>query len=1728
MDLTESSCFLRDEQLMAACRRLWSGAENDGGLVGQLWIEGIFPASSSGKAVGDLAAEGIVSGELVQQLADSGAFPVERPLYAHQSESIMAAAPAAGARPGVVVTAGTGAGKTEAFLLPLLNDLYRNPDPRKRGTKAIILYPMNALVNDQVERLYSWMKGQKKITLFHLTSETPENPRHADEMGYPKYEACRIRTREEARANPPDILVTNYSMLEYMLCRPQDAPFFSRELRTFVLDEAHLYSGTLAADIALLLRRVFLRCGKKAEEVLTLATSATLGEGVKQFAAAIFSKDPETIVHIDGAVDRRDFPELAPASVGAPVTAAALAPLAGRSFTAQTGLVKEPELVDELSRVLEGLVSGAILKSYATIPEPAVFLFKALAHAPLVQKLEELLFASRSHGVISLADLASKLFGDPSASSRSSLIALLQLCARAREDIHSLPLIPHKVHLLSRASGTLSACLNSSCPCGDDLRLPGGGRLVAEVATVCPDCGSRMLTLVRCDNCGEWHFAGIYSSKDNSFTPRSSWRLAAMPANLSYRFAVPARRSETGAEFHFDIVTGRCEETPGAVRLRTVDSCITCREPASSLQPMGTGDGLALPVSVEAVFAEMPVYPEDKRHWLPARGRRLLIFSDSRKEAARLGPLLTDQHELQMMRAVIMETLQSSVSDERSRQRLDRDIGRLLEDLSDPALSDLERGDVHRELEEKIRRREALFSGGSLTDWIHQVKRHQVLMEYFCRPGGVKHRADTWSQKEWEANHAEALKSVDRTLVREFVSPGWNGMTLEALGLAEVVYPNLGGIKPPPELLALLPSFAREPLAAAWPDLLATLCDTIRADGAITVDDGEKDWEWPYFPIGRWMSQSQRFGRGYLLSFRGVEREIREARRNRYCRNVLRAAGCSAEQAAALLDLFLDALFRQLMELAADERVEWLEKAPRQQKDGVVVDAVRVKFFPLALRIPLQLYRCALTGAVFPRAVLGCCILADTPGTLVAISQEELKSDPYYGRAWRMYLQEKAFRMGLWAEEHSAQLDHAETRRLQDLFSTGARNVLSATTTLEVGIDIGGLSGVVLANVPPGRANYQQRGGRAGRRSDGSSLVMTYCRSTAYDQSVFHDFSHFFTKTLRRPTVLLQRDRFAKRHLHAYLLGEFYRRIQPKGLQVGAMQAFGKIGEFCSAAIIPYIEQKGVRRSYEIVKALPYADKLICVHPWWREDARHLADQFVAFLRYLAKEPAEVYTEVATLLEATPGHRWLQSWQETIESVVKDFRSAVDPWIEDYESLLAAWKEESVRDNGEVRALNAMFFQAKALRNSTVIEELGGHRFLPRYGFPIGLQSLTLPAGRGQKEAISLQRDGIVAISEYVPGSSLLVGGRTYTSRGIQKSWAHQESTVGRRGWMYQCTSGHVFHRPLLDLKISGCAVPGCAAPLNGPPLELLIPRFGYSTALWDPPRWKSDPERIGATAFSTTSFAHSTSENKSDPGFGGIPGAFAELCEGGELLAYNSGEYGHGFAICTRCGYSESERNGSGEGRDKLPKHFATHSPLSAQNPSVQCWRGVDGAPILRHQHLAATHGTDLVQIDFAQVPHERLRNTKAVVNTIGHALRLAGADLLESDHRELGMICVPVGPSAYSGLQIFDNAAGGAGHVVELMNDSKAWVARAMEVLYRDEAHHKSCEKGCLRCILTASSQYDWETGNLVRREAYEVLEQLLSGKVMVSSPVVEVAPLAGVPPLESRLARLRKKGT
>jgi len=174
----------------------------------------------------------------------------------------------------VVVTSGTGSGKTECFMVPIINKLVVEHRQRKSklvGVRALFLYPLNALIQSQRERLNAWTSRFDDGVRFCLYNGlTPNKVKQEQRDRSPN----EVVDREVLRASPPPILVTNPTMLEYMLVRAQDAPIIDAskgKLEWVVLDEAHTYIGSQAAELALLLRRVLHAFGVKAENVRFVA-----------------------------------------------------------------------------------------------------------------------------------------------------------------------------------------------------------------------------------------------------------------------------------------------------------------------------------------------------------------------------------------------------------------------------------------------------------------------------------------------------------------------------------------------------------------------------------------------------------------------------------------------------------------------------------------------------------------------------------------------------------------------------------------------------------------------------------------------------------------------------------------------------------------------------------------------------------------------------------------------------------------------------------------------------------------------------------------------------------------------------------------------------------------------------------------------------------------------------------------------------------------------------------------------------------------------------------------------------------------------------------------------------------------------------------------------------------------------------------------------------------------
>lgn len=1715
VDLAVSENYVRDQQLSDAARDIWEGRGADGGLVSELWVEGAFPGELSGDSLRSLSDEGLFPPDLCLHVDARDAFPEDRLLYNHQSEVLRRSSAAkAGEKLAFVITAGTGLGKTEAFLLPVLKDLWTAPARRKNGgTRCVILYPMNALVADQIDRIYKWLQGQHRLSAFHFTSETPENAGIADKRGEPTWEPCRARTRQEARGlethdgraicgeplgDVPDIVITNYSMLEYMLCRPQDSRFFGPDLRCIILDEAHLYSGALAAEMTMLLRRVRERCGVTPHDILHIAASATLGgddQNLRCFASSLFSTDEASTVVVRGLYAKHDLG----VTESPPEQPAAAAELARAAKDEIETLTEESLLVEGNEQAVEALggvasllaSSAAVRRARREYPgTPARFLHATLREAPLTRRMASILTVERRN-VLSLEDLASRLFeGRCDEDERNATILLLRLAAAARLRASDLPLVPHRLHLLVRAPEGLAICLNPRCSGPERRRLQPIGCL-QPLGDRCQYCRHILLPIHRCDNCGEWALAAHENTQ--TATLRPGYYAEAVDDQTFYLLSRPRdlNLEEVVVDSEVGEIRGHGAEgvslwrapREGGRSLRQL--CPTCHslwaatededeqpEWRRTCRPLVGGRPFALSVTAETVLHDLPPYARPSQHWKPARGRRLLSFSDSRAYAARLGPLLTQQHEMQVVRAAMARGA-LSLAPKDAAGYLAAEVHRLEKQIREAKHDDALTHFLESELREKRTKLQQAMAGVSFVDFAEVVARRREAAEILDREAAERHNARSYGQTDWERNTQRVTEHAQGLIAKELQRPLKKRASVESVGALEVVFPGLDRLPIPPLVEEKLPSDVRPRMAGIWTDLVSLLLEDVRKDGCVdwSLDTPGRTWLGESPLPGRWLTR--RHGGWRARAFVGAG--MGQLRR-RFVANVLRSSGCDNEVLEILSDAVLSAVFDQLSSSAGGDGsgFAWLRKEEHHQTGPEESDsAVQILLDQLSVRAPARLYRCNATGTVWTHCALGWAPIDGCLGTLCPATPEELDKDRRWGRARREFRESQIFAEGLWAEEHSAQLSPQENRRLQDLFREGIRNVLSSTTTMELGIDIGGLNGVLLANVPPGPANHRQRAGRAGRRSDGSAVVVTYARDSAYDREVFHRFGDFLKRELRKPTVFLDRDRIIRRHLNAVLLSDFLHSKQPE--KTGAMHAFGRMGEFCGVNPPSRWGRSGRSK------------------PPWPPDTTSIADQFLGFLDLVGQERSGLVDRLSRLSQHTALSDELvpARWSEYISQAAGRFREAIGEWTRDISQLRDAYNEVPVEPRAnasrEMSKAHAIHYMIQALCEITVIEWLADRRFLPRYGFPINLQSLSVRKVIDTRHGVSsapderyrLERSSLLALREYVPGSRVLVGGRVATSRGLRKHWtdSNVDKALGLQYFSLDCPEGHVYIRQSPDEVCPKCG----GAPVSR--RELVFPRFGYTTAAWGKMPLGTNLERVGEQSACPTAFAERGGDMVVE-GFGGAREARVVYREEAELLVTNVGDVKCGFAICTRCGFAASE-TARGQGRIDLPRDFDKHASVFSTDPTDFCWKkNEQSAPVLRNKVLAARELTDMAEL---QWPGATVLTHDAAYS-LGRALMLAGARLLELDERELGVQIVPLRDGKL-GITVYDTAPGGAGHCRGLIDRGEDWIRATRQILYVDENHHSRCERACLECILDFSGQHS--AARLDRRSALTLLD-------------------------------------
>ena len=266
----------------------------------------------------------------------------------------------------------------------------------------------------------------------------------------------------------------------------------------------------------------------------------------------------------------------------------------------------------------------------------------------------------------------------------------------------------------------------------------------------------------------------------------------------------------------------------------------------------------------------------------------------------------------------------------------------------------------------------------------------------------------------------------------------------------------------------------------------------------------------------------------------------------------------------------------------------------------------------------------------------------------------------------------------------------------------------------------------------------------------------------------------------------------------------------------GAMDAYGRMGGFCG-------KPRTVR--WERGSPKPPVDG--------PDGSIPLSGQFADFLGSLGNgDESALRGYVEFLLSETSVNLGTSGWEELSAFASNAFSQAVQDWDSEYEDLLDQWKEASSQGQA-----NAIHYQLRLRHDTTVIEALADRQFLPRYGFPIAVLKLRVTAPDEdrtnrvrEEDQFRLERNSLLALREYVPGSQLLAGGRLIRSRGILKHWTGEniDTAIGLRGQYTKCKNGHLYY------WTSGATIPDCPfcrQPAGQSPVPYLVPQYGFSSA---------------------------------------------------------------------------------------------------------------------------------------------------------------------------------------------------------------------------------------------------------------------------------------------------------
>jgi len=1628
---------LRSSDLRAA---YWRELERPQAIMKGPLLEGA-PPFRTGRSIGDLVEAGVLSREFCS-LA-SPALPLDRPLYLHQDRAIEKIVQG---RRNIVIATGTGSGKTESFIIPILDALLREREAGtlgEPGVRALLLYPMNALANDQIQRLRDLLASSPDITFGRYIGETEQTRQAALDRfrkQFPGVEPLtnELLSREEMQQRPPHILLTNYAMLEYLLLRPADSVFFdgdtARHWRFIVLDEAHTYDGATGIEVAMLLRRLKDRVVRSEPGRLQcLATSATLGRGrqdfkrVARFASDLFG---EPFEWNETDPDRQDIVEAVREDLEVPPSTElqAFPPAIYGAFRRVHGIADVGKLREIAAQYnVDSRWIAAADEAAARVSSDSaamVWLGTLLHHDGHLYNLRLLL---HTRGPQQLESLASEVFGPGRPGTVQDLVDLVALAASTRKDPSGRTLLPARYHTFVRA-------LEGAYVCFDDHEGKGP-RVYLAPHERCPDCEARgrertVFELASCGRCGAEYVVGsIQPSATSGLENQQHLRTHVQAADEPPTYLLLASHqavldeddavSESADDVHEDAenYVPSLDTEPGL--LCRVCGALAIGDDAQLTCQCGTAGGNTLHVRIV-----------DERV-RGASGLRACASCGATTQRDIVSRFVTGQDAPV---GVLATHLYEQIPPARDPQLAAKPgAGRKLLIFADS-------------------RQDAAFFAPYLNRTHHQLLRRRLIVQVLAAQEDQENLPAIEDMPGWLAPAAEAAGMFDSSqsalerkretlkwVMAEFVTWDRRNAT-EGTGLV-VFRPRVSREKLVKEG-GYPPALTKDPWNLSPDeaiDLLTLLLNTVRQTGAVTYPDGVLATDDIFAPRNRELFiRMSETGRGILswLPMRHTNRRIELLERL-----LQRTAPHLTESERHERALHaLGGIWRFLTLGASWSQFLRLETHP---VEGALF-RLDHRLWELAYAGPgapdAAWYQCDRCGVLSHINLRGLCPTLHCQGTLQPIkSDSPILAENNYRQVY-LGLRPVALR----AEEHTAQWTSERAAEVQQAFMAGDVNVLSCSTTFELGVDVGELQAVLLRNVPPKTANYVQRAGRAGRRADSAAYILTYAQRRSHDLGFFRQPERMVAGRIVPPAIAIDNPKIVRRHVHSVALAAFFREARERNILHFPLN----VGAF-------------FRPEDEVERQGPYL--------------------LAQFLAGRPPEVEEALTRIVPLkLHDSVGIKsW--AWVDQLVGSGEGILDAVATLIRDDVRVLRQLAKEAMAS--EKGGLHDHYQRIiRTVLGRDLLGFLGTSNVLPKYSFPTDVVELkTNHIAEPVARQVSLSRDLRLALSDYAPGSALVAGGRVWHSRGIVR---HPQR--GWDTWHYavcpQCQSLSRSREPVNCCTVCNEPIDHAYEGLRG---QFIVPEFGFIADPDAPPHsGETRPPRIYS---SRVYFSHQRSTDpeptgvavivNNEEGYERRMGALiARYSRRGQLSVVNVGPYGRGFRICEQCGYAEPapppRQVGSGKHRSRAthPKHI---------NPRT----GRECRGYLRSYHLGHTFESDVLAVEFSGIPM-----TRAEARSVLYALLEGGSRALGIQRDDLdGTLYGADGASQT--LILFDDVPGGAGHVRRIGRALREVLDEALEVV-RD----CSCgaETSCYECLRSFRNQFCHE--ELSRGAAARVLARVL----------------------------------